>query len=288
VTTTHRDNLFSIAPPSRSICSSTKWPPSLLLHASFFLNHPAAGPPSLLLSSSDGFMFRTHNLLEGTHNYQQSRTNVHHHTLTWNLHPCCRKTTILALITTCNSHATPLRLASSSRATTFASSHCHWRCAMLDPSGQRHHELAYATTVVLHHHHNSTSSASRSRCYHRLHLVIYVAQLTSLPIAIKSNLWSTAMTTTIITAIHTSQRLQRNNSNRDAKCVLHRRTNGSNRNLWNAPCDNPHGSQTLIGEKVFWLERETALTRGSLSLDNQRVNTGQPIKFGQERSTFLK
>jgi len=33
---------------------------------------------------------------------------------------------------------------------------------------------------------------------------------------------------------------------------------------------------------------ETALTRGSLSLDNQRVNTGQPVNFGQGQSMLVK
>jgi len=35
------------------------------------------------------------------------------------------------------------------------------------------------------------------------------------------------------------------------------------------PCGNPHGSQTLIAEREFLLERETALTLDNLSLDSE-------------------
>ena len=44
-------------------------------------------------------------------------------------------------------------------------------------------------------------------------------------------------------------------------------------------------------ENEIWFGRETALTRGSLSLDSQRVNIGQPVnsgqRFGQQWSNRL-
>jgi len=69
--------------------------------------------------------------------------------------------------------------------------------------------------------------------------------------------------------------MHRNRDKRDAERVLYRRTSGPRRHLWNAPCENPHGKQTLISGREFWLERETVVTRGSLSLVSQWVNTGQ-------------
>jgi len=36
------------------------------------------------------------------------------------------------------------------------------------------------------------------------------------------------------------------------------------------------------------MERETTLTCGNLSMDYQRIKTGQPVNFGQGWSTLVK
>jgi len=61
-------------------------------------------------------------------------------------------------------------------------------------------------------------------------------------------------------AVHTLRRPHHNCNKRDTERVLHRRTSGTIGTCETSPCGNPHGSQTLIAEREFWLERDCSDT----------------------------
>ena len=85
--------------------------------------------------------------------------------------------------------------------------------------------------------------------------------------------------------VHTATKAKRT-----AKHVLHRKIVAT---LGSAKCTlrQPSRQQNPNCGKEIWFGRETTLTHGSLSLDSQRVSTGQPVnsrqRFGQQWSNMI-
>jgi len=186
------------------------------------------------------------------------------------------KSTIASPLTACNNHRASLQFASSPHATTVA----------ISSSTTTLSSLAHRTTTA-----TRRQPALDNTIATSLQL-IGVRELHLLRTSRCLNHHSRTSLTAIHCVDHAPSRaivdIHRNRNKRDAERVLYRRTSGPKRNLRNAPCGNLHGSQTLIAGRELWLERETALTRGSLSLASQRVNIGQLWqRFGQQWSNRL-